>query len=425
MEVDSFNSRRQQLNKKTLFFPFSCAVSLLMFYSSSLLALPAEPIASSGKRMSAMKLGLTSQSHEEAGAISQSKGLLKNKLSNVVGQTSRLLDQGGQDAYPTRGHWILFNLAVSNIDALVQQGRDYYESGQFAQAATVWEQTLSSFATRGDGLNQAMVLSNLSLAYQRLGQWTRAKDAIAKSLDLLQSTTDTSASRIRIFAQALNTQGSLQLAQGQAEQALITWKKAEAAYRQANDDAGILRSQINQAQALKTLGFYRRALTLVTQVYQTLQQQPDSPLKAAGLRSLGSAFLLVGDVEQSRQVLQQSLKVAQNLQLRGDMSATLYDLGNTAKVEQDTNAALDYYQQAAAIATEPLTKIQAQLNQLRLLIETQQWSAARTLSSKIQSQLDNLPPSRAAIYAQIDLSMSLLKLSEFNSQPSDQSGLSQ
>lgn len=425
MEVDSLNSKRQQLNKKMLFFPFSCAVLLLTLYSPSLPALSTEQIVSSGKRMSAMKLRLTFQSHEGAGALSQSKGLPKNKLSNFVGQASRLLHRGGQDAHPTRGNWIFFNLAVSNIDALVQQGRDYYESGQFAQAATVWEQAASSFATRKDGLNQAMVLSNLSLAYQRLGQWTRSKDAIAKSLDLLQSTTDTSPSRIRILAQAFNTQGSLQLAQGQTEQALATWQKAEAAYRQANDDAGILRSQINQAQALKTLGFYRRALTLLTQVYQTLQQQPDSPLKAAGLRSLGSAFLLVGDVEQSRQVLQQSLKVAQNLKLVGDMGATLYDLGNSAKAGQDTNAALEYYRQAAAIATEPLTKIQAQLNQLRLLIETQQWSVARTLSSEIQSQLDNLPPSRAAIYAQIDLSMSLLKLSEFNSHSSGQSGSSQ
>jgi tetratricopeptide (TPR) repeat protein len=185
----------------------------LTFYVYSLPTLSTEQIARSGERMSAMKLGLTSQAYQGAEAISQ-----------------------------------------SNIDALVQQGRDYYESGQFAQAATVWEQAASSFATQRDGLNQAMVLSNLSLAYQRLGQWTRAKDAIAKSLDLLQSTTDTSPSRICILAQALNTQGSLQLAQGQTEQALATWQKAEAAYQQANDEAGILRSQINQAQALKTLG---------------------------------------------------------------------------------------------------------------------------------------------------------------------------
>lgn len=308
------------------------------------------------------------------------------------------------------------NAVQSNLDALVQQGRDYYEAGQFAQAVTAWEQAALSFTARQDGLNQAMVLSNLSLAYQHLGQWTPAKQAIAKSLDLLQTTTDTSLARSRILAQALNTQGTLDLALGQAEQALASWQQAEVAYRQANDEAGMLKSKINQAQALKSLGSYRRALATLTQVNQAQQKQPDSPLKAAGLRSLGSAFLLVGDLDQSQKALQQSLEVAQDLQLGRDIAATLYDLGNTARAKQDTKAALELYQQAAATATEPLVKIQAQLNQLKLLIETQKWSAAQTLLPLIQLQLDNLPPCRAAIYAQIDLGWSLVKLSALSHQ---------
>jgi hypothetical protein len=46
----------------------------------------------------------------------QSKGLPKNKLSNLVGQVSRLpLGQGGPDAHPTRGSWIFFCLEVPKI----------------------------------------------------------------------------------------------------------------------------------------------------------------------------------------------------------------------------------------------------------------------------------------------------------------------
>lgn len=316
-----------------------------------------------------------------------------------------------------------FLLSESDLSVLVQQGRDYYEADQFDQAATVWEKVASSFATQGDRLNQAMVLSNISLAYQHLGQWTQAKAAIrnaiallhAKSLDLLQAGTGTSEAR-RILAQTLNTQGSLQLALGQAEEALVTWQQAAGVYQQVNDEVGMLKSQINQAQALKSLGFYRRALATLTQVNQTLQKQSDSLIKAAALRSLGSAFLLTGELEQSRQLLQQSLTIAQHLQSAQDTAATLYDLGNTARVEKDTKAALEYYQQAAAIATSPVTKIQAQLNQLNLLIETQQESAAQTLWPKIQSQLDNLSPSRATVYAQIDLAMALMKLSALSIQ---------
>jgi CHAT domain-containing protein len=332
---------------------------------------------------------------------------------------ARVESHAAQSSVSSSSYGNASDIESSNLSELVQQGRDYYEAGQFAQAVTVWEQAASSFATQGDGLNQAMVLSNLSLAYQHLGQWNQAKAAISKSLELLKTgqATGTPTAQTRILAQALNTQGSLQLALGQAEQALAIWQQAATTYRQANDEAGMLRSLINQAQALKSLGYYRRALTTLTEVNQTLQKQPDSLIKTAGLRSLGSAFLLVGDLEQSQKVLQQSLALAQKLQSAHDIGATWFDLGNTARAGQDVKAALEFYQQAAAIANSPLTKVQAQLNQLSLLIEQEQWSATQTLLPQIQSQLGNLPPGRAAVYAHIDLSMSLMKLSE-SRQPS-------
>lgn len=380
--IAPFTNRRRQKAKKMLFLTLSFAISLFTVFVHGIPALPAERIAKA--------------------------------QSNAA--HSSVWERGFRDRD--------FLLSQSDLSVLVQQGRDYYEADQFDQAATVWEKAASSFATQGDRLNQAMVLSNISLAYQHLGQWTQAKAAIrnaiasldAKSLDLLQAGTGTSEARSRILAQALNTQGSLQLALGQAEEALATWQQAAAVYQQVNDEVGMLKSQINQAQALKSLGFYRRALATLTQVNQALQKQPDSLIKAAALRSLGSAFLLTGELEQSRQLLQQSLTIAQHLQSAQDTAATLYDLGNTARVEKDTKAALDYYQQAAASATSPVTKIQSQLNQLNLLIETQQESAAQTLWPKIQSQLDNLPPSRATVYAQIDLAMALMKLSALNYQ---------
>lgn len=311
--------------------------------------------------------------------------------------------------------------SVSNSSQLLQQGREYYEASQFAQAVTVWEQAASAFATPGDSLNQAMALSNLSLAYQQLGRWQEAKAALAKSLDLLETgqATGTDTAQQRVLAQALNTQGRLQLALGQAQQALTTWKQAAATYEQAKDDSGMLISRINQAQALKALGLYRRALTTLTEVNNILQKQPESQIKAVGLRSLGSALLLVGNVEQSRQVLQQSLALARKLQSAPDIAATMFDLGNTARVGNDLEAALEFYQQAAAIASNgkesaiaPASSlnVQAQLKSLSLLIETQQKSAVEDLLPKIQSQLSQLPPSRVKVYAQIDLAKNLMEM---------------
>ena len=142
-----------------------------------------------------------------------------------------------------------------------------------------------------------MTLSNLSLAYQQIGQWQQAQSASAQSLNLLQTGQNTSNSKERsqLLAQALDVQGRLQLAQGQAEPALATWRQSVDIYTKIGDEAGLTRNRINSAQALQALGLYRQARKTLEQVKQTLQKQPDSALKATGLRSLGNVLRVVGD----------------------------------------------------------------------------------------------------------------------------------
>ena len=328
--------------------------------------------------------------------------------------------------------------AESTAALQLTQGRKYYEAGQFAEAAKTWEQAVKVFAAQGDKLNYAMVLSNLSLTYQQLGQWQQAQKAIAESFRLLGYSEQRSLRRagvspveatgvgrgaegqrgkgeisiqnLKVLAQALNTQGSLQLAQGQAEQALATWQQATTAYEQSGDRAGIIRSSINQAQALRALGLYRRALSTLLQLNEVLQKQPDSVIKAAGLRSLGTTLQLIGDLNQSRQVLQQSLAVAQKLKSSPDISAALLSLGNTARSQEDAKAAIAFYDRSAKTATDSTTSVQARLNKLSLLLNQQQWSDAEALQSKIQPDITNLPPSRTTVYAQINFAQSLMKL---------------
>ena len=312
----------------------------------------------------------------------------------------------------------------AETQSLVQQGKTLYEAGQFAEAVKVLQQAADAFKDQGDGLRQAMVLSNLSLAYQQLSLWSEATKAITDSLNLLQTgqTIGNSKDRLQFLAQALNTQGRLQLSIGQAGQALTTWQQAATTYAQAGDDAGITLSLINQAQALQTLGLYRRAKATLKQVNETLQKQPDSLIKSAGLRHFGNVLRVVGDdLDEPRKVLQQSLAIAQQLRSAEggsaalspqEVGATLLSLGNLARLQQKAEAALALYQQAATVSPSPTTKLQAQLNQLNLLLETQQASAARALLPQLQSQLANLPPSHTAIYARIDFAQSLTRLKQ-------------
>ncbi|MDZ8263110.1 CHAT domain-containing protein [Nostoc sp. ChiQUE01b] len=308
-------------------------------------------------------------------------------------------------------HIATFAVSIQNPPAqtqdLLQQGKVLYEAGKFAEAVRVLQQAVKSYGSQGNELQQAVALSNLALAYQKLGNLPPAQQAITDSLKLLEKSSNSQ--NIEVLAPILDIQGSIQLDLGQAEQALNTWQRAESSYKQLGDQNGIIRDRINQAQAWQVLGFYRRALTILTQLQQQLQSKPNSITKAVELRSFGNAMQLAGDLNQSRQVLQQSLSIAQKLDSPQDVSAALFSLGNTAQVQQDFKGAIQFYQQAAAIAPNPISKVQAEVNQLNLLVNTGQTAAVQTLLPQIQTQLAQLPTSVTTIYTQINLAQSLMK----------------
>lgn len=298
-------------------------------------------------------------------------------------------------------------LTSNDAPSLLSQGQINYDTGRFADATIAYQQALDRYEQAGDRLNQVLSLNHLSLAYQELGQWKQAEAAIHQSLNLLKTHSDTG-----ILAQALNTQGSLQLATGQTEAALHTWQDAEKAYAQARDEMGVLGSKINQAQALQSLGMFRRSLNIIEQVQQALTTQPNSSVKATGLHSLGLILQAIGNLKQSQNVLKESLAVAQTLNSSSDISAALFSLGNTARGMEEMPAALQYYLRAAETATSPLSQVEAQLNQLKLLIYLKWFTGTGALLPSIQTHLANLPPSRDAIYAQVNFAESLMQLIE-------------
>ncbi len=300
---------------------------------------------------------------------------------------------------------------ISDTAQREQQGREYYETGQFSTAIKIWQQILKVYQSQGDKLNQARVLNNLSLGYQQLGLWSQAKQTITDSLKLLeQKQSKYSSKQLKVLAQALNTQGSLQLATGKSQAAIETWQTAADIYKQAKNEIGVIRSLINKSQGLRSLGLYSHSLSTLTQVEQILQKQPDSALKAAGLRSLGINLRLVRKLEAAHQALQSSLAIAKKVSSPWEITSTLIDLGNLARVQQDTKSAVELYQQAASTAPSQQLKIHAQLNLLSILIDTKQWKQAQGLRSQIQTQIVNLNPNRSGIYAQLNFAESLIRL---------------
>ncbi|MGE5660415.1 MAG: CHAT domain-containing protein [Actinomycetota bacterium] len=302
------------------------------------------------------------------------------------------------------------HINLETATPLLEQGRTFYQSGRFAEAAEVWQQVANESEQQGDPLKLAQCLNYLALAYQELGQWQQATTAIAKSLNLIQQVGTNHKETTLLFAKALNTQGSIQLGTGQTETAFDTWKQAEAAYTKAGDEMGALGSKINQAQAMQTLGMYRRAQAMLEQLNQTLQAQSDSLLKATGLRSLGVALSVVGDLGKAEAVLKQSLVISQQLNNSLESSAILFSLGNTARTQKKFDEALAYYQQATMATRSTTAKLEATLNQISLFIETQQLAKAAQLLPEIYTQVANLPPSRTSVYLRVSWAHNSLTL---------------
>ncbi|XGV97300.1 MAG: CHAT domain-containing protein [Leptolyngbya sp. BL-A-14] len=305
--------------------------------------------------------------------------------------------------------------SATSLAPLMQQAEAYYQAGQISDAIALWQEAVEAYEKAGDRLHQALVLSYLATAFGDTGQWMKAKAVMNESISLLQ--TENSASNPNnalALAQVLTTHGELQLAQGNVTEALANWQRAETVYRQLNDATGILGSQINQARAFQADGLYRRATELLTEVDRSLQKQPDSPLKVVGLRNLGKMLRLVGDLNRSQTVLEQSLAIAQSLQdpkTTSAISGILFSLGNTTRARGELDAAHNFYQKAAAIAPSLTAKTQVQLAQFSLLVDSDRPIEVRALLPQLQSQMAQLPPSHLTAYAQVDLARSLIRLS--------------
>ena len=288
----------------------------------------------------------------------------------------------------------------------VAAGRQLYLSGQFSAAVEAWQIASASAAAEGNELTQMIALSYLSLAYQGLSQWDLAEAAIEQSVELLENSA-TEAVNPALSAQVLNTQASLVYHLGQAESALTLWQQSEALYQQAEDPSGVLGSQINQAQALQSLGYYRRSHQQLEQIAQRLRAMPDSELKVNGLRTLGTALQALGNLDGSRSALFESANIAVEINATNELSATYLSLGKVADDWGDASAAISMFERAKREALNPADALQADLERLRFYVEAADTAQSVPIAHEIASQLETFPPSRLAVYATVNLSASL------------------
>lgn len=301
-----------------------------------------------------------------------------------------------------------------------------FEAGRYQEAITALEPLLAKARQGGNRVEQAIALSNLALNYQQLGNWNAAQESITEALTLLDGQTATA-----VHAQAFDVRGSLELARGQTEHAIDTWAEAATLYQQKGDLNRAAMSQINRAQALQQLGFFRRAIATLSDLETRLSNQPDSLTKATALRMLGDALRVAGDLKQSEKVMQQSLAMAIRLHSQEAIALTNLSLGNLMLTQARVNVdlgdlkaarnqfknAIATFESVASTSTSNLTRARAMLNQFTLLLDSSMkvrladhpWEKAQTLQTQMQELIDSLPAGRTRVDLQIGLAHSQIR----------------
>ena len=379
------------------------------------------------------------------------KWLKRRTVLFVLGLLLSLFLAGGLsrgEAHSLKAHSLkAHSLSQETPLAWVDASQDYYQAGQFLAAADLLSQAVQAYEVAGDRRSQAETLRLWALPLQAMDRWTQAQKALEKSLTLLESLPAVRADRrTSLRAQVLNLQGKGQLATGQTTLALESWRFAEQDYAAVDNLEGVLGAQLNQITALQALGFYRQARQKLEHIESEIADYPDSILKVKALLSLGNTMRVQGEIERSRHLLQTSLTLIQQLSastthsnLSGLYSEIYLALANTQRVlhnryqpnSEITNSeteppylqtAFAYYEQAASTAPGLLSRLQAQLSRLSLMIETAKTDVsylnpAETLANALSAELTQLSPSRPAIYAQINFVKSLTDLALLSSNP--------
>lgn len=317
---------------------------------------------------------------------------------------------------------------------LAKQGESYYEAGQLDLAIETWQQTTTAYQAAGNQAGMRESYLNMAAAQQTLGLYEQSCDSLLSAFELKAKT---SCAQIIQQAQAVEPQLSGVIPKTEAAEARLL--PTVATINQQPDERDKIQGLLRFGDYLRASGYPRVAnKALELGLFSIEMNNPNQ--KTATLLSLGNAQRAIA-IEQQNQFSAQTV-VLDNIANSG---------GTAESALARYQPALDYYNQAAKIATNQVDSLKARLNRLSLLLDIEEfWQGAiadlerdfslleisdpdflqtitigsarlkQELAQKLESEIklaianiepdmSRLPPSRAGIYGRINLAKSLIR----------------
>ena len=311
---------------------------------------------------------------------------------------------------------------VSSSLPLEERGQEAYNLARYEEAVQLWSDAQEIATKQRNWLLVAKLKGKIAFAHHRGDNLSAADTEMEQALEIATAQPRTKESHA-VLAQLLNNQGIMEVDRGNSKKAIDLWDRAMASYEKAENPEGVVRTLLNQARSYKSLGLYKKATDSLSETANRVATMPDSQLKAIALRSYGDILRSVGNIEQSQELLSQSLETASSLNLPQEQIEALLSLGHTLAISGDIQGEDLYYQQALTQYEKGLSICEAnngcseedlyfslRLAKLNLAQKTQSWDEAVKMMLLVKHHLPEIAQNPDQIDLKISLADSLLKL---------------
>ena len=292
-----------------------------------------------------------------------------------------------------------------------QNGRYLYQQTKFADSIIYLQKAYENAVQQDNHKQQIKSLNLMSMGYQKLGEWQKAKRLINQSTQLIESQTNINPEIIFLWSQTLNIQGQIEFATGNSQQALLVWQEAQKQAENINDLEGIQGSLINQVTAYASLGEYIKANKILQKLQINLEQTPDSEIKLYGLVSLATILQKQGELKQSEILLRKTLLVAEQFMSPMEIENITLILADVLKDLDKTSEALALYEQIINYSSQDELVVKAKLNELAIAIAQKKYRNIDDSINNIKNEINRLIISRDNLYIHINFVQNLFNLS--------------
>ncbi|MDJ0691218.1 MAG: CHAT domain-containing protein [Xenococcaceae cyanobacterium MO_188.B32] len=324
---------------------------------------------------------------------------------------------------------------------LARQGKELYEAGQLNRAAEIWQEAAAAYSTAGNSQASIESLINTATAQQGLGLYEQSCQTILNAFDFKNHDCELIKERVLPLEQKLAT--SLPIYEDSQTELVTVFQPILDRPNSLNKTRGLLR-----------LGDYFSHTEYLQIGEELLSLSLDTAKQINSLSQQVSALLSLGNTARSIALRQQNQFPPQTVALN---IIANQDSSTTAALAP-YQPAIDYYQQVVNTSPSDLDTLKAELNHLSLLLDAWEfWQQATTelstktdliditdanflslikngalnlqfqlaqelqpqiitLSNKIKTKLNNLPPSRAGVYAKVNFAQSLIRQGITNSE---------